>query len=228
MPTCSEFRARARKNLGGNIFANAWLFTLLAILINGAILSFTSISIIGAILLYGPMTYGLAKFMLLITRSEGKKTDLATLFNGFTDDFGGTLCLGLLQSVYIFLWSLLFFIPGIIKKYSYAMAQFIKVDHPEYSATECITASRKMMQGHKWKLFCLQLSFIGWAIVGSLCFGVGTLWVQAYVQAATAAFYEELNSKNTVVAQEVANEPNNQPEEQNAQIEQPADNQENN
>ena len=98
MPTCSEFRARARKNLGGNIFANAWLFTLLAILINGAILSFTSISIIGAILLYGPMTYGLAKFMLLITRSEGKKTDLATLFNGFTDDFGGTLCLGLLTS----------------------------------------------------------------------------------------------------------------------------------
>ena len=95
MPTCSEFRARARKNLGGNIFANAWLFTLLAILINGAILSFTSISIIGAILLYGPMTYGLAKFMLLITRSEGKKTDLATLFNGFTDDFGGTLCLRL-------------------------------------------------------------------------------------------------------------------------------------
>ena len=85
-----------------------------------------------------------------------------------------------------------------------------------------------MMQGHKWKLFCLQLSFIGWAIVGSLCFGIGTLWVQAYVQAATAAFYEELNSKNTVVAQEVANEPNNQSEKQNAQIEQPADNQENN
>ena len=166
--------------------------------------------------------------MLLITSTEGKKTDLVTLINGFTDDFGGTLCLGLLQSVYIFLWSLLFFIPGIIKTYSYAMAQFIKVDHPEYSATECITASRKMMQGHKWKLFCLQLSFIGWAIVGSLCFGIGTLWVQAYVQAATAAFYEELNSKNTVVAQEVANEPNNQPEEQNAQIEQPADNQENN
>lgn len=199
MPTCSELRARARKNLGGNIFANAWLFALLAILISGAVLSAASFTVIGAILLGGPIAYALSKFLLILTRSEGQKTSLATLLDGFKDDFGGTIVLFLLEMVYIFLWSLLLVIPGIVKKYSYSMAQFIKVDHPEYTATQCLDESRKMMNGHKWKLFCLELSFIGWMIVGSLCFGVGSLWVSAYMSAAEASFYEELKANTVTV-----------------------------
>ena len=51
------------------------------------------------------------------------------------------------------------------------------------------------MNGKKGKLFCLDLSFIGWMIVGSLAFGVGTLWVTAYMQSARANFYEDIKAE---------------------------------
>ena len=78
------------------------------------------------------------------------------------------------------------------------MTFYIKNDHPEYTATEAITESRRMMDGHKMDFFLLQLSFIGWWIVGVLCFGIGTLWVQAYNETANAIFYEELKAKEYV------------------------------
>ena len=59
-------------------------------------------------------------------------------------------------------------------------------------ATQCITESRRIMSGNKMRLFLLDLSFIGWYIVGALCFGIGTLWVNAYHQMARANFYEDL------------------------------------
>ena len=62
----------------------------------------------------------------------------------------------------------------------------------------CITESRKMMNGHKWEYFCLQFSFIAWMIVGLFCLGVGTLWVAAYMNAANAAFYEDLKNQPVI------------------------------
>ena len=56
-----------------------------------------------------------------------------------------------------------------------------------------------MMRGNKWRLFCLHLSYIGWLIVGALCFGIGTLWVQAYMETATAAFYDDLKNGDITV-----------------------------
>ena len=81
-------------------------------------------------------------------------------------------------------------IPGIVKAYAYSMAYYIKLDHPDYGWNACITASRQLMDGHKWEKFVLDLSFLGWIIVGSLCLGVGTLWVTPYMEAANAQFYE--------------------------------------
>ena len=89
---------------------------------------------------------------------------------------------------------MLFVIPGIIKSCSYALTFYIRADNPSLSATEAITESRRMMDGYKMKYFMLQLSFIGWIIVGALCLGVGTLWVAAYMQTATAVFYEEVKA----------------------------------
>ena len=92
------------------------------------------------------------------------------------------------------LWSLLFVIPGILKAYSYALVYYIKNDHPEYSWRECFIASNALMKGNRWKLFCLQFSFIGWTILGMLCLGLGGLWITPYRQTATAIFYEELKN----------------------------------
>jgi uncharacterized membrane protein len=72
------------------------------------------------------------------------------------------------------------------------MAPYIKYDHPEYSWKRCLDESKAMMKGYKWKLFCLDLSFIGWNIVGMLCFIVGMYWVLPYTKAAQVCFYEEL------------------------------------
>ena len=52
------------------------------------------------------------------------------------------------------------------------------------------------MKGHKWQLFILDLTFIGWWIVGMLCFGIGTLWVSAYQQTARMHFFEDIALAN--------------------------------
>ena len=100
----------------------------------------------------------------------------------------------LLMSILVFLWSLLLIIPGIIKWFSYAMTPFILEENPELSATEAIHRSRMMMRGHKFDLFYLYLSFIGWFLLCLLTAGIGFLWLAPYVDTALAAFYEDVKS----------------------------------
>ncbi len=100
----------------------------------------------------------------------------------------------LLMYILIVLWTLLFIIPGIIKTYSYAMTPYILHENPELSASEAIHRSRMMMKGHKFDLFWLQLSFIGWFFLCLLTTGIGFLWLQPYYYTAQAAFYEEVKS----------------------------------
>ena len=106
--------------------------------------------------------------------------------------FGGTLLLGLLSSLFTFLWGLLLVIPGVVKSYAYSQAVYVKVDHPDYDWRRCLDESIQMMKGHKMDLFVLDLSFIGWYIVGALCLGLGTLWVAPYHAATRTQFYEDL------------------------------------
>ena len=104
----------------------------------------------------------------------------------------------LLVFVYTLLWTLLLVIPGIIKAYSYSMTFYILRENPEMTAGDAITASQKMMDGHKMDLFLLSLSFIGWAILASITFGIGYLWLIPYIYTAYAAFYETLKKETSV------------------------------
>ena len=99
-----------------------------------------------------------------------------------------------LMGVFIFLWSLLFVIPGIIKAFSYAMTPYILEEHPELTANEAIDHSRAMMKGHKFDLFWLYLSFIGWGILCIPTLGIGTFWLIPYMQTAQASFYEDVKA----------------------------------
>ena len=99
----------------------------------------------------------------------------------------------LLRTIYVLLWSLLFFIPGIVASLSYAMTDYILAENPELTATEAIEQSKSMMYGNRFRLFCLQFSFIGWDILATLAFGIGHLWLTPYKQAAYAAFYREVS-----------------------------------
>ena len=193
--TRQEIKARAKDQLGNNLFCNAWLFAVLACFIFGVICSVAGSIIvgIGAVLVTGPLSFGL-NYLFLKQARDHQPMDLGDMFKGFSNDFGQNLLIGLMTAIFTALWSLLLIVPGIVKAYSYSMVYYIKADHPEYDWRQCIAESQAMMNGHKMDLFILDLSFIGWMIVGSLCLGVGTLWVSAYMEAARAHFYESIQS----------------------------------
>lgn len=107
--------------------------------------------------------------------------------------WANAVCTRLLKGLYVFLWSLLLVIPGIVASYSYAMTEYILAEHPEMTASEAIAASKEMMTGNRWRLFCLHVSFIGWAILCAFTLGIGNLWLNPYKNAATAAFYREIS-----------------------------------
>ena len=100
----------------------------------------------------------------------------------------------LLVYLYTLLWTLLFIVPGIIKGLAYSLTPFIVKDNPQLLPNEAINLSMKMMKGHKFDLFYLYLSFIGWILLAMLTLGIGLLWVIPYMQTSMAAFY--LDVKN--------------------------------
>lgn len=193
--TRQQIKAMARAQLGNQIFGNTWLIAVVVAVIQTAISylvnAIPGIGQIASLLLSGPVAYGVSAMFLKQTRT-GEKMDIGDIFNGFREDFSNTFLIGLMTTIFTMLWSLLFIVPGIVKALSYSMAMYIKVDHPDYDWKQCIDESQRMMQGHKGELFVLNLSFIGWMIVGAFCAGIGSFWVNAYMQAATSQFYENL------------------------------------
>ena len=117
------------------------------------------------IIIGGAGKLGYAKFNLNLV--DNKDAVFSDLFSQF-DRLGAGFCMNFLTGLYIVLWTLLFIIPGIIKSFSYAMAPYILAEHPEMTASEAITESRHVMDGNKWRLFCLDFSFIGWSLLCSL------------------------------------------------------------
>ena len=99
-----------------------------------------------------------------------------------------------LMMLFVSLWTLLFIIPGIVKAFSYSMTPYILEEHPELSANEAIDHSRAMMKGHKFDLFWLLLSFIGWGFLCLFTFGIGFLWLTPYMNTSVAAFYEDVKA----------------------------------
>ena len=191
----SELRAEARVAL-----TDKWVMGAVTTLVFGAVSGAASyIPVVGTILVALPMMYGYSIVMLSVMR--GGEMNIGGLFDGF-NDFGRIVGTKLLQAIYTFLWTLLLVIPGIIKNYSYAMTDFILKDQPELANNAALAQSMAMMDGNKMKLFLLDLSFIGWAILCLFTFGIGFLFLQPYVQSAHAAFYEDLKAQ-TVVEEEV-------------------------
>lgn len=130
----------------------------------------------------------------LLKQHDGEAAEINDLFSQF-HRFGDGFCLKLLEGLYVALWTMLLVIPGIVATFKYAMAPFIMAENPEMTASEAITASKQLMEGHKWELFCLNFSFIGWELLGSITFGIGALFVTPYMNAAYAAFYRNLCPK---------------------------------
>jgi uncharacterized membrane protein len=127
---------------------------------------------------------------------NGRNPQFNDLFSKF-DLFWKALGLRIVIAIFTFLWSLLFIIPGIIAAYSYSMAFYILEENPSMGILDAINQSKEMMRGNKWRLFCLEISFIGWFILCLFTFGIGILWLHPYINAAVAAFYLEVSGSET-------------------------------
>ena len=191
----SEIRARARKALENNPFRRIWVMLVLMGFVTSAILGAANYLCfgLGFLLLSGPLYIGLYKIYLRVA-TDDSDIKFEHLFEGCYN-FAPGLALGVMHTLIIFLWSLLFLIPGIIKAYSYSMAYFIKSEHPEYGWRECLDESAFLMRGNKMRLFKLHMSFFGWIILASLTLGICSFWVEAYMNTATAILYEELKEE---------------------------------
>lgn len=125
------------------------------------------------------------------------KTNVGQVFYGFQSGrYTGIVWIMFLKGLYIFLWSLLFWIPGIIKAYSYLMVPYILAENSDLDKSRVFQISRKMMRGHKWEAFVLGLSFLGWNLVGALTGGIVNLfYVNPYIHATYAEFYSALKAE---------------------------------
>lgn len=155
--------------------------------------SITATLSLAQFILGGVVRQGYCKF-LLKQHDRREQPQINDLFSEF-DRFGDGFCLNLLQDLYIFLWSLLFVIPGIVASYRYAMAPFIMAENPGMTASEAIRVSKIMMDGHKGELFWLHLTFFGWMLLSALTLGIGNLFLNPYLNAAHASFYRYVSAQ---------------------------------
>ncbi|CAM3650396.1 DUF975 domain-containing protein [Cohnella lubricantis] len=198
VPRSAEIRAWARESLDGNWgkAVGATIIYLIAAMVIGSLNYIPFIGWIVELLLAGPLALGFYAFFLGVARGEG--LGVRAVFSGF-ERFVDAFLLCLLMGIFTFLWTLLFIIPGIIAAFRYKMAYYILRDNPEIGPLEAISQSKQMMKGHKWRLFVLYLTFIGWYILGSIPLGIGLLWVVPYITTAEAHFYEDLRSRSAEV-----------------------------
>ena len=145
-----------------------------------------------------PLSYLFVKEILGFVRG-GKIEISSSLVDKFKADYLKSIKVIGLRSIYIFLWSLLLLIPGIIKAYSYCFAPYISMDNEELTAEECINESMKLTNGYKMKLFLLDLSFIGWYLLCIVTLGIAILWVVPYHDAARIALYEDIKAQQQVI-----------------------------
>lgn len=183
----SELKIAARKQLEGK-WGIVVLLCLIFFIVNG-LSGIPYIGIVISFILSGALVLGLVSCFMKIVRGESFRFE--NLFDGFKN-FASAFLLQLLMGLFTFFWSLLLLIPGIIAAYRYSMAFYILNDNPEIGAMAALNASKRIMKGFKWKLFCLHLSFIGWGLLCILSVGIGFLWLIPYIKASEANFYQNL------------------------------------
>lgn len=160
-----------------------WIYAVVALMVLIVMLIGFAVSI----LVGNPLTVGKNRFFMC---SRDSKTGIGEVGFAYTGGhFWNIVKIMFLMNLFVFLWSLLFVIPGIIKSYEYAMVPYILAENPEIEMKRAFELSKEMMRGQKWNYFVLQLSFIGWNLLGLLACGIGIAFVNPYYEATLAEFY---------------------------------------
>lgn len=204
-------RIRIKENGKTHYQNNKWqnvLVVLISMLIGGGVsvvFQFTGeiplagifmglVSIAVSLLFTSIISMGTTTWFHRSIKTEGLKME--EMFWAFKEDYGGNVLLMFLIGLYTFLWSLLLFVPGIVKGYAYSLAPYIKSENPNIKPDKAIDLSKKMTNGRKMDLFVLDLSYIGWFILSGLTLNIlGVLYVIPYYNAAKAFAYEEIKEE---------------------------------
>jgi len=172
----------------GGIAIGAIIVISLIILVVSLVITAVSLAI--KYLLITPIEYGCRKFFRKNLEEPAKLSNIIYVFDS---QYKNVVKTAFLTDLFIWLWSLLFIIPGIIKQYEYRMVPYIMSENPSMNFRDAQAESSKLMNGNKWKAFVLDLSFIGWEILSVFTFGIlGTLYVDPYKASTDAALYEAI------------------------------------
>lgn len=196
-----EIKNFAKEKLSGNL-GSIWKILIIALGISLASTCVLSIlfnkmdadfldSLLGILMM--PLGIGTTSFFVsLIENTNFEAKDLFKYYHDFVKIIGVTVLMGLI----VMLGYICFIIPGIILTLSYSLVPIILIKKPELGIVETLKYSREKMQGHKLDAFVLGLSFIGWAILGTLTFGILYIWLYPYMQLTFTKFYLNILGEN--------------------------------
>ena len=189
-----EIKNYAKEKLSGNL-GSIWKILIIALGISLASTCVLSIlfnkmdadfldSLLGILMM--PLGIGTTAFFISLIENENfEAKDIFKYYHDFVKIIGVTVLMGLI----VMLGYICFIIPGIILTLSYSLVPIILIKKPELAIVETLKYSREKMQGHKLDTFVLGLSFIGWAILGTLTFGILYIWLYPYMQLTFTKFY---------------------------------------
>lgn len=186
MKTNQELKMQARLALKGSYW-----YILVILIIISAVIGATGVGFI----IVGPIYVGFSFYLLNIYRQKNRGDNLNDLLFGFKQNFLSHVVTYILMSLFIFLWSLLLVIPGIIKSFAYSQVGFILAEDPTLDYNQALSKSSEMMQGNKWRYFSLMFSFIGWILLSLLTAGIGLIFLAPYINMTQAVFYEDLKQQ---------------------------------
>ena len=161
--------------------------SILSFLSMGSIVGLLFSIFIGNVIVVGKNGY--------FIKNHDENPELGEIFKGFKGNYLNVVKIMFLMDLKTLLWLFLFIVPGVIKAYEYSMIPYLLAENPNLSASEAFSLSKQMTTGQKADLFVLDLSFLGWIILGALCCGIGLLFVQPYPEATKAEVYLILKQK---------------------------------
>lgn len=196
-----EIKNFAKEKLSGNL-GSIWKILIIALGISlaagvvfGILFSKMDADFLDSLsgILMMPLGIGTTAFFISLIENENfEAKDLFKYYHDFVKVIGVTVLMGLI----VMLGYICFIIPGIILTLSYSLVPIILIKKPELGIVETLKYSREKMQGHKLDTFVLGLSFIGWAILGTLTFGILYIWLYPYMQLTFTKFYLNILGEN--------------------------------
>ncbi len=185
----SSFSSSLENSLSGDVPPE------IVLIIATFVLILSVVGIIFSVFVTNPLEVGKDRFYMCTRLQQAPFGELFCAFKSGKGYYLNIVKTQFLRRLYIGLWSLLFIIPGIVKSYEYYMVPYILAENPNISSSRAFELSRIMTNGEKWNIFVLELSFIGWQLLGIIACCIGSYFVNPYLEASFAELYEAMRAK---------------------------------